>query len=109
MGRYRRGRLRDVSEAPSAGERADEVLTIGGVVLEQILSGRLEGATDYLQEQDEWVVVLSGAATLEVEGETIELADRDWLFLPSRVPHRLVHTEPGTDWLAVHVHRSPPA
>ena len=72
--------------------------------IEQILSGRLEAPADYLQEQDEWVVVLAGAATLEVGGETVELAAREWLFLPSGLPHRLVRTEPGTEWLAFHVH-----
>ena len=101
---YVRGRLRDASEAPEVGERADEVLAFGHAVVEQILSGRLEQPADFLQEQDEWVVVLAGSATLEVAGEPVELAARDWLFLPSGLPHRLLRTEPGTDWLAVHLH-----
>jgi cupin 2 domain-containing protein len=102
--RWVRGRLRDASEAPAVGERADELIAFGNAVVEQILSGRLEEPADYLQAQDEWVVVLAGAATLEVDGETVELAARDWLLLPSGVPHRLVRTEPGTDWLALHLH-----
>ena len=101
---YIRGRLRDASEAPAVGEHADEVLAFGNAVVEQILSGRLEQPADYVQAHDEWVVVLAGAATLEVGGEPVELAARDWLFLPSGLAHRLVRTEPGTDWLAVHLH-----
>ena len=85
------------------------MLAFGNAFIEQILSGRLEGPADYLQEQDEWVVVLAGAATLEVGGETVQLEARDWLFLPSGLPHRLVETEPGTSWLAVHVYPSPEA
>jgi cupin 2 domain-containing protein len=103
-GGYMRGRLRDVSETPGTGELAEEVHAFGGAVVEQILSGRLDAPADYVQEQDEWVIVLSGAATLELDGETVELAAREWLFLPSRLPHRLVRTEPGTEWLAFHVH-----
>ena len=49
-------------------------------------------------------MVLAGGATLEVDGERVELEARDWLFLPSGLPHRLVETEPGTSWLAVHLH-----
>jgi cupin 2 domain-containing protein len=100
-----RGRLRDPSEAPPSGERVDRVLALRDAVVEQILSGRLEQPADYLQEQDEWVVVLAGRARLEVGGETVELEARDWLFLPSGLPHRLVETEPGTDWLAFHLGR----
>jgi cupin 2 domain-containing protein len=100
-----RGRLRNASDAPAAGERTDRVLAFGNAVVEQILSGRLERPADYRQSQDEWVVVLAGRATLEVEGTTVELTARDWLFLPSGVAHRLVETEPGTDWLAFHLHR----
>src|SRR5262245_8694990 len=102
---YVRGRLREPSEAPPSGEDGRELLAFDGAVVEQILSGRLEAPADYLQPQDEWVVVLAGAATIEVAGETLELAARDWLFLPSGLAHRLVRTEPGTDWLAFHLHR----
>ncbi len=102
--RYVRGRLRDAAEAPAAGETTMELAAFGNAVVEQILSGRLEGPADFLQAQDEWVVVLSGRARLELDGETVELAAREWLFLPAGLPHRLVETEPGTDWLAFHVH-----
>ena len=103
--RFVRGRLRDPDQAPAVAERIDEVVAFGGVVVEHILSGRLPAPVDYLQPQDEWVVVLAGGATLEVDGETVELDAREWLFLPSGCPHRLVRTRPGTEWLAVHLHR----
>ena len=103
MSEYRRGRLREPSEAPVLGELAEEVVAFENAVVEQILSGRLDAPADYLQEQDEWVVVLAGGAVLEVGGERIELCARDWLFLPSGLPHRLLETEPGTSWLAFHL------
>jgi cupin 2 domain-containing protein len=97
------GRLADRSAAPERGERTDEVVRHRNLVVEQILSGTLDGPADYVQQQDEWVVVVAGAAVLEVGGERRELAARDWLFLPAGTPHRLVSTEPGTEWLAVHL------
>lgn len=49
-------------------------------------------------------MVLRGAAALEVDGERLELGAREWLFLPSGVPHTVLHADPGTDWLAVRLH-----
>jgi cupin 2 domain-containing protein len=74
------------------------------VVVEQILSGRIVEPEAYVQEQDEWVAVLAGAAVLEVDGEELALSTGDWLYLPSGVAHTVVTTEPGTSWLAVHLY-----
>lgn len=73
------------------------------VVVEQILSGELAGPVDFQQEHDEWVVVLAGVAVLEIDGEPVDLRPGDWVLLPAGTAHRLVRTEPGTNWLAVHV------
>jgi cupin 2 domain-containing protein len=58
-----------------------------------------------VQDQDEWVVVLAGAAVVEVEGDRLDLRAEEWLFLPSGVLHTVLETEPGTSWLAVHLRR----
>jgi cupin 2 domain-containing protein len=92
----------DPDAAPETGERAEELARFGGVRVEQILSGRLPGPIDYVQEHDEWVVVLSGRAEVEVGDETIELFAGDWVVLPANVTHRVMKTSPGTNWLAVH-------
>jgi cupin 2 domain-containing protein len=96
-----RGRLRARTTAPTHGERSLPLASVAGVAVEQILSGRLDEPVDYLAEVDEWVVVLEGRATLEVAGELLELHAGDWVLLPARTPHRLVETEPGTNWLTV--------
>jgi cupin 2 domain-containing protein len=80
------------------------VLAFGNVVVEQILSGPGVAAEDYLQDQDEWITLLAGAAVLEVGGERVELGPGDWVLLPGGVPHRLIEVESGTNWLAVHAH-----
>ena len=103
--RWLRGQLRDGATAPHVGEHVERLLELPGVVVEQIISGSLEAPVDYRQEHDEWVVLLTGRASLVVDGENVELNAGDWLFLPARVEHTLVATAPGSSWLAIHVTR----
>jgi cupin 2 domain-containing protein len=95
------GRLADGTAAPTEGEETRVVARAGGFTVEQILSGRLVAPQDYEQDHDEWVVVLAGAAVLEIDGVAHALAPGDWWLLPADTPHRLVYTEVGTSWLAV--------
>ena len=58
----------------------------------------------YDQEEDEWVIVLRGAATLELtSGELVEMNAGDYLTIPRHVKHRVARTSEETIWLAVHV------
>jgi len=96
-----RGKLRASSDAPGTGETTDTIAHLGDVVVEQILSGRLDAPVDYRAAVDEWVVVLAGRARLEVDGAQLDLETGDWLFLPAGTPHRLLDTDAGTSWLTV--------
>jgi cupin 2 domain-containing protein len=96
-----RGRLRAADSAPITGEHEYRLVELGHVVIDQILSGRLDSPIDYEPDVDEWVVVLAGAATVELKGEAIRLEAGDWILLPAHAPHRLVETDPGTNWLTV--------
>lgn len=87
--------------APAIGERTIRLATTSGFAVEQILSGTLATPLEFLQDHDEWVVVLAGGAVLEVDGRRCELRTGGWLLLPAGTPHRLVSTEPATSWLAV--------
>jgi cupin 2 domain-containing protein len=98
-----RGRLLDPDAAPARGEAVHEVAGIRNLALRQILSGRLDGPVDFVQDDDEWVMVLAGHAVLEVDDETVELGPGEWVLLPRGTPHRLLRTEPGTSWLAAHL------
>jgi cupin 2 domain-containing protein len=97
-----RGRLRPPADAPAAGERSDPIARLGRVSIHQILSGSLASPVDFDQAHDEWVVVLAGGAVLQVGDERVDLRAGDWILLPARVQHRLVETQPGTSWLALH-------
>src|SRR4051812_10337282 len=94
-----RGRLAGPSTAPETAERADALARIGNVVVEEIVSATADRTVEYRQEQDEWVVVLSGSAVLDVEGERVELSRGEWLLLPAATRHRLLSVEPQTQWL----------
>jgi cupin 2 domain-containing protein len=81
-----------------------ELLSQRNLVVEQILSAASSEPAAYLQEQDEWVVVLAGGASMTVGGEPVELSPGDWVLLPAGVQHTVERTEQGTSWLAVHLH-----
>jgi cupin 2 domain-containing protein len=60
----------------------------------------------YDQEQNEWVILLKGRATLEFEGikDFVELGPGDYLNIPAHKKHRVEWTTPeeSTVWLAIH-------
>ena len=98
-----RGHLAPASDAPAVGERTDVLHAGRGAVIEHILSSAAVEPVDYDQDHDEWVVLLEGAAILDVEGEAVTLAPGDWLLLRAHVRHRVTATAAGTRWLAVHL------
>jgi len=59
----------------------------------------------YDQQTEEWVLLVSGSATLGFDdGRKVDLKPGDHLFIPRHVRHRVVRTDPiqETVWLAVH-------
>jgi cupin 2 domain-containing protein len=89
---------------PAKGERFDTLLSHQGLVIERIVSTSRIESQEYVQEQDEWVVLLTGEATLEVAGREVALKAGDYLFLPARTPHTVRQVSDGALWLAVHLH-----
>jgi len=99
------------------GERLDdlsaetiEILAAApGARVERIVSTG-QGSPDgfwYDQAEDEFVVVLQGAAALAIEGEDdlLEMKAGDWTLIPARRRHRVASTSEAepTVWLAVHL------
>lgn len=90
------------------GELFEGLLERPGCRLERIVSrGHVtpEGQW-YDQAWDEWVVLLKGAAKLEIEGqaELLELKPGDYVLLSAHQRHRVVWTDPVNEsvWLALH-------
>jgi hypothetical protein len=82
-----RGRLLPSSDAPVNGEHVEDIIHVGDVAIEQIISGVVDEPVDYNQDHDEWVVLLEGTAELEVNGKRLFLEQGDWVLLPRRTPH----------------------
>jgi cupin 2 domain-containing protein len=57
----------------------------------------------YDQQEHEWVMVLKGAARLQLEDRVVELKVGDWINIPAHKKHRVEWTTPDepTVWLAV--------
>ena len=102
-----RGRLKQPDAAPPSGESISVLAGGPGWRVEQLLTGALPGPIEDRLDHDEWVVVLSGSATLDVDGDVITMTAGDWVLLRAGVPHRVLTTEPPTSWLAVHVDGDP--
>ncbi|NTV94037.1 MAG: cupin domain-containing protein [Thiobacillus sp.] len=98
------GNLLADATPPDSGERFQPLLTHRNLVIERIVSSDAITPQEFVQSQDEWVVLLKGEAVLEVAGETVALRSGDYLFLPSGTPHTVESTSEGALWLAVHLH-----
>jgi len=93
------------------GTRESEVfetlLKTGDLLVERIISHGQATATGewYDQDQDEWVVLLTGKASIRFSpGEIIELLPGDYLFIPAHQRHRVesASADPECIWLAIH-------
>ncbi len=97
------------AEPPVQGEKFDTLLTHKNLVVERIVSSAETEPVEYVQTQDEWVVLVHGTAVLCLAGEALALTAGDYLFIPAGVPHRVEGTSNGALWLAVHLHPAPAA
>ena len=71
--------------------------------LEHILSGDHASPIDfwYDQDEDEWVIVLSGSAELEFEEGSLVLGAGDAVLIPAHRKHRVTRSTQAV-WLALH-------
>jgi cupin 2 domain-containing protein len=103
------GRLAEGPSPAPSSESFSELAAAGGARVERIASRALVEGEWYDQPQDEFVLLVAGAADLAfADGSRRRLAPGDWAFLPARCRHRVAWTatDAETLWLAVHL---PPA
>lgn len=96
--------LFDNAAQPATGERFDVLLEHKNLVIERISSSADIRLTQYVQTQDEWVLLVQGAAEIEIDGKTESLKSGDYVFLPANTPHCVKSVSEGALWLAVHLH-----
>ena len=104
-----------VPAEPQAEELFDALIERPGVRIERLVStGQTTPEGEWCdQARDEFVLLVSGAARLRIDGEPEdrELRPGEWLFLPAHCRHRVTWTQstPPTIWLAVHFDAAPGA
>jgi len=68
------------------------------IVSSDILEDKL-----YIQDVEEFVILLEGEATIEIFNKEITLKRGDTLHIPPKEPHRVLKTKKGTLWLAIYI------
>lgn len=95
--------------APAGHEEFREILSRPGCRIERIVSqGQVTPAdAPYVQDHDEWVLLLAGKAVVALADRVIVLAPGDHLMIPAGAVHRVTFTDPAalTIWLAIHFDR----
>lgn len=86
-------------------ELTETIARAAHVRIERIVSLGQASPSDfwYAQPEHEFVLLLQGAARLQIEDEVLELEPGDWIDIPARQKHRVEWTTPDepTVWLAV--------
>jgi cupin 2 domain-containing protein len=88
---------------PQSGEDFTTLLQHKNVCINRIVSSDKVEKKLYIQDEDEWLVVLKGSATLEIDGKIFQLSCGDTLFISAKTPHKILSTAKGTLWLTVHI------
>ena len=55
----------------------------------------------YNQEHDEWVILLSGEAVLQIANQRLNLQAGDYCFIPCHTEHQVLSTSENALWLGV--------
>ena len=89
--------------APKSGETFTTLLQHKNIKINRIVSSSDVEPVEYIQEEDEWLVLLEGEATLLVDKKEEILTKGETLFIPAKTPHTVLKTNSGTVWLTVHI------
>jgi len=104
----RRGNLLERLSGHQAEEQIDRLIDGANLRIERIVSTGQASPPGFWYDQpdDEFVVLLAGAARLRFEAGDIslDLKPGDWAEIPAHARHRVEWTQadPPTVWLAIH-------
>ena len=87
---------------PSIGEEFTTLLEKKDIKIARIVSSDKLEDKEYSQAENEFVILLEGKATLEIEGKNVTLNIGDTLYIPAKTKHKVLATQKGTLWIAVH-------
>lgn len=89
--------------SPTSGETFTTLLEHKNIKINRIVSSADVEPVEYIQKDDEWLVLLEGEATLLIKDKKKILSKGDTLFIPATTPHTVFETTDGTVWLTVHI------
>jgi len=108
----RHGNLLTGLLSPRAEELVERLIAGPNLRIERIVSTGQASPPGFWYDQpdDEFIVLLAGAARLgfEADGLKLDLRPGDWIEIPAHARHRVEWTQadPPTVWLAVHHSRT---
>jgi len=83
----------------------EEIFSNDIIRIERIISKGQSSPTDfwYEQQENEFVILLKGKATISINENKIQLNSGDYINIPAKVKHRVEWTDPNNEtiWLAV--------
>ncbi len=89
---------------PKDGEDFTTLLEHKNIKINRIVSSSDVEPIEYIQDEDEWVLLIEGESTLLIEEKEKILKKGDTLFIPAKTPHKVLKTKEGTIWLTVHIY-----
>ncbi len=89
---------------PKDGEDFTTLLEHKNIKINRIVSSSDVEPIEYIQDEDEWVLLIEGESTLLIEEKEKILKKGDTLFIPAKTPHKVLKTKEGTVWLTVHIY-----
>lgn len=98
----------EISLDLSTDEEVFETILVNkDILIERIISSGQSSPSGfwYIQERDEWVVLLQGTAIIVwADGHSTNIKPGDYLMIPAHAKHRVewTSTEPCCIWLAIH-------
>jgi len=87
---------------PNIGEEFTTLFENKNIQIVKIVSSDKVEPKEYCQKENEFVFLLEGEATLEIDGKNKTLKKGDYIYIPSNTLHRVIKTQKGTLWLAIH-------
>ena len=89
--------------SPKSGENFTTLLEYKNIKINRIVSAANIEPIEYIQEEDEWLVLLEGEATVAIDNHEKILTKGETLFIPAKTPHSVLKTSSNTMWLTVHI------
>lgn len=88
---------------PKKGEVFKTLLEHKNIKIIRIISSDNFDSVEYVQDEDEWVILIDGEALLLIDGEEKSLKKGESLFIPATIAHTILEMKRGTIWLAVYI------